>query len=90
MQGKDDQDILDMISSRNLVSIRDYLDLKENKLLEKTLSIHSIDNAFCHLPLADAYQGIVGITPQELLHGIVIFCKIVQIKTISSMCTKEQ
>ena len=54
MQGKDDQDILDMISSRNLVSIRDYLDLKENKLLEKTLSIHSIDNAFFHLPLADA------------------------------------
>ncbi len=62
------EEVFDLFTSKNLVSLRDYFDLKENKLLEKVLSIHSIDNAFFDLPLADAYQGIVGVTPQELLH----------------------
>ena len=34
----------------------------------KSISKHCIDNAFDKLPLADPYQGIIGMTPQEMLH----------------------
>ena len=47
---------------------KDLSDIKDNQDLEKELSYYDVDSAFDHLPLADKYQGIVGITPQESLH----------------------
>ena len=64
----DDAEIFLALTKKNLISLKDLSDIKDNQDLEKELSYYDVDNAFDHLPLADKYQGIVGITPQESLH----------------------
>ena len=66
--GGDDAKIFEELSKKNLISLKDLSDIKENEGLEHSISYYNVDNAFDHLPLADKYQGIVGITPQESLH----------------------
>ena len=41
---------------------------KDLKSYQKSISKHPVENAFDKLPLADPYQGVIGITPQEMLH----------------------
>jgi hypothetical protein len=38
------------------------------KAYQKLISKHPVENAFDSLPLSDPYQGVIGITPQEMLH----------------------
>ncbi len=45
-------------------------DRSKKRMVQKHYSKHAVENAFDDLPLSDPYQGIVGITPQELLHVI--------------------
>jgi len=45
-------------------------DRSKKRMVQKYYSTHAVENAFDDLPLSDPYQGIVGITPQELLHVI--------------------
>jgi hypothetical protein len=35
---------------------------------QKLISKRPVSNAFDRLPLSDPYQGIIGMTPQEMLH----------------------
>jgi hypothetical protein len=56
----DDAKIFSSLTKKNLMSLKDLSDIKDDKDLEKELSYYDVDNAFDHLPLADKYQGIVG------------------------------
>ena len=42
--------------------------IRTDRELAREISKHNISNAFDGLPLADAFQGIIGLTPQEMLH----------------------
>ena len=60
--------IFDTYEERGLISLRDLSDLNKNRQSEKAISYYDIRGFDDGLPLADPYQGIIGITPQELLH----------------------
>jgi hypothetical protein len=40
----------------------------DDKIYASAISKHPVKNAFEALPLADPYQGIIGMTPQDMLH----------------------
>lgn len=63
-----EQEVFDLYSERGLISERDMTDMMNDPVFAKTISKHPINNAFDALPLADPYQGIIGMTPQEMLH----------------------
>jgi hypothetical protein len=60
--------IFDMISSKGLVSMKDLWELDGDSQKEKAISFYDIDNFASLLPLADQHLGVIGMTPQELLH----------------------
>ena len=64
----DHKKVFEKYSEKNLITLKDLSDVKLNPELQKELSYHDLDNVFDYLPLGDPYQGVVGITPQELLH----------------------
>jgi hypothetical protein len=39
---------------------------KDLEAYQKLISKHPVSNAFDRLPLSDPYQGIIGMTPQEM------------------------
>jgi hypothetical protein len=52
-------------------------DMMNDAELAKSLSKHPITNAFDVLPLSDPYQGIIGMTPQEMhISWVVVFLNI--------------
>lgn len=62
------QDIFHLYREKGLISERDMTEIMKDKEMAKTLSKHQIANAFDSLPISDPYQGVIGITPQEMLH----------------------
>ena len=62
------EEIFEMYQKRGLVSEADMARARTDADFAQSISKHSIDNAFDKLPLADPYQGIIGMTPQEMLH----------------------
>lgn len=50
------------------VTLLDKQGKKDLKAYQKSISKHPVSNAFDSLPLSDQYQGVIGITPQEMLH----------------------
>ncbi|MGA0823871.1 MAG: hypothetical protein ACO3PG_05370, partial [Pelagibacteraceae bacterium] len=62
------KEIFDLYESKNLVSERDMTEMMVNKDVAQFISKHPITNAFDSLPLSDPYQGLIGMTPQEILH----------------------
>ena len=61
-------EIFQLYADKGLVSERDMCRVRHDPDFAKSISKHCIDNAFDKLPLADPYQGIIGMTPQEMLH----------------------
>eukprot|EP00956_Cyclotella_meneghiniana_P006330 scaffold8307_cov37-Cyclotella_meneghiniana.AAC.1 len=61
-------EVFKLFHERGLLSERDMSNIRSDAELAKQLSKHTITNAFDGLPLADAHQGIIGLTPQEMLH----------------------
>ena len=61
-------DIFDLYQKKGLVSEKDMSEIFADADFAKSISKHPIDNAFDRLPLSDPYQGIIGMTPQEMLH----------------------
>lgn len=64
----DAEEVFDLFHEKGLVSERDMHAIRTDVNLAKEISKHNISNAFDDLPLADAFQGIIGLTPQEMLH----------------------
>ncbi|MGA0401410.1 MAG: hypothetical protein ACO3PX_15705, partial [bacterium] len=62
------EEVFDLYESHNLISERDMDAVLHDELFARSISKHPIKNAFDGLPLADPYQGIIGMTPQEFLH----------------------
>ena len=62
------KEIFDLYAEKGLVSERDMSDIMNDKELAKSISKHPVTNAFDSLPLSDPYQGLIGMTPQEMLH----------------------
>ena len=63
------EEIFEMLYTRKgMISEKDMLDMVNDTELAKSLSKHPTTNAFDALPLSDPYQGIIGMTPQEMLH----------------------
>ena len=61
-------DIFDLYEQKGLISEKDMTDIMSDPDFAKSISKHTIVNAFDSLPLSDPYQGVIGITPQEMLH----------------------
>jgi hypothetical protein len=57
-----------MYLRKGLVSEKDMSCIMEDKIYASAISKHPVKNAFDALPLADPYQGITGMTPQDMLH----------------------
>jgi hypothetical protein len=57
-----------MISSKGLVSMKDLCELDGDHEKEKAISFYDIENFASCLPLADRHLGVIGMTPQEILH----------------------
>ena len=62
------EEVFDLYESHNLISERDMDAILHDELFARSISKHPTKNAFDGLPLADPYQGIIGMTPQEFLH----------------------
>ena len=62
------EEIFEMYTRKGMISEKDMSDMMNDSELAKSLSKHQITNAFDALPLSDPYQGIIGMTPQEMLH----------------------
>ena len=67
-QCKSDEEIFDLLFEKGLVSERDMCDIFEDADFAQSISKHPIRIAFDRLPLSDPYQGVIGLTPQEMLH----------------------
>ena len=61
-------EIFQLYADHGLVSEKDMSDILTDKELATTISKYPISNAFDSLPLSDPYQGIIGMTPQDMLH----------------------
>jgi hypothetical protein len=72
--GGDAKEIFRLYDENNLISLMELSmvgrDKSKKRVVQKYFSKHAVENAFYDLPLSDPYQGIVGVTPQELLHVI--------------------
>ena len=66
-KGKHDE-IFEMISTKGLVSMKDLWELDGDQEKEKAISFYDIENFASLLPLADRHLGVIGMTPQEILH----------------------
>ena len=64
----DHHKVFDKYYDKGLISLRDLSEIKGDQDYQQELSYYDVDNVFDHLPLGDPYQGVVGITPQEMLH----------------------
>lgn len=62
------EEIFALFAQKGLVSEKDMSEAMTDPNFAKSISKHSISNAFDSLPLSDPYQGIIGMTPQEMLH----------------------
>jgi hypothetical protein len=64
------EEIFALYEKKGLISERDMMKVTEDPEFAKEISKHPIKNAFSRLPLSlsDPYQGVVGMTPQEMLH----------------------
>ena len=65
---KDVKEIFKLYLQKGLVSEKDMSVILDDPDYAKAISKHPIKNAFDALPLADPYQGIIGMTPQDMLH----------------------
>jgi hypothetical protein len=57
-----------MYLRKGLVSEKDMSCIMDDKIYASAISKHPVKNAFKALPLADPYQGIIGMTPQDMFH----------------------
>ena len=64
------KEVFDMYAEKGLVSERDMSCIMDDPELAKEISKHPIVNAFDSLPLSDPYQGVIGMTPQDMLHVV--------------------
>ena len=62
------REVFHKYAMNGLVSLQDMSEIANDEHLAKSISKHVIDNAFDYLPLSDPYQGIIGMSPQEMLH----------------------
>jgi hypothetical protein len=62
------EEIFALYHKKGLISEDDMSKIHTDPAYAKESSKHPIKNAFDALPLADPYQGITGMTPQEMLH----------------------
>ena len=61
-------EIFTLFEKRGLITELDVIKAKNDPVFAKDIPKHPIKNAFSKLPLSDPYQGVIGMTPQEMLH----------------------
>ena len=64
----DDAMIFQKFDEKGLISLKTLSEIIDDEKLQKSNSYHDISNFTDGLPLSDPYLGIIGLTPQELLH----------------------